>query len=57
MLMKNNDDETAYLQLVGRQSLRCQGSTRRGTEAERGAGFYREWTPLFSLAAFLAEVP
>lgn len=59
MLMKDDDDddETAYLQLVGRQSLKCQGSTRRGTGAERGAGFCTEQIPLFSPAVFSAEVP
>lgn len=49
--------KNAYLQLVGRQSLKCQGSTQRGKEVETGAGFCREQTPLFSLAVFSAEIP
>lgn len=56
-LMKDCDDEAVYLQLVGRQSLKCQVSTQRGTGAERGAGFCREQIPLFSPAVFSAEFP
>lgn len=55
--MKDGDDEAVYLQLVGRQSLKCQVSTRRGTGAERGRGFCREQMPPFSPAVFSAEFP
>lgn len=55
--MRDGGGETAYLRRVGRQSLKCQGSTRRGTGAEGGAGFCREQMPLFSLAVFSAEFP
>lgn len=48
---------TAYLQPVGRQSLKCQVSTQRGTGAQRAAGFYRQQIQLFSLAVFSAEFP
>lgn len=47
----------AYLQLVGRQSLKRQENTRRCRGAEREAGFCREQIPQFSLAVFSVEFP